>query len=115
MGNIVSLYGTKPIMTINERRNAGCPSSEEHMGPHTPNCPLATNTQKSGSFSWDNLISNLGGGITSIFGFLSKSKEQQGYQNYQQYQQQNKNNILWIGIAVVAVIVVVVIFATRKK
>jgi hypothetical protein len=105
MGNILSLQSSEPIMTINNRRHY-YQNGVEYVGP-----PQATANQKE-QFSWNNLISGVSGGITSIFGFLTKNVENQGGQYYQQ--QQRNNNMLWIGIAVVAVIVIVVIFATRK-
>ena len=106
MGNILSLQKCELIMSINQRRNY-THNGVEYVGP-----PEASAASKQ-SFNWDNLISNVGGAVTSIFGFLTTSKQNEYGQYYPQ--QQRNNTVLWIGIAVVILIVGVVIFATRKK
>jgi hypothetical protein len=66
------------------------------------------------TFDWNNLVSNIGSSISSIFGGLTALKSSQ-YNSQQQYQQQKSTNTaLWIGIAVVAVIVIGLIVFLRK-
>lgn len=116
MANIVDLQVSRPIMVIKRRNNAGCPSSEEHMGPHLPSCPLNQASGNNNSFDWNNLISSVGNSLTSIFGYLgSKTGGSNNNNNWYNPQQKGTNAVLWIGIVVVILIVGVVIFATRKK
>jgi len=106
--NIFRLQGSRPIMTINRRRNYVY-NGVEYPGPEPP--PAAQGE----TFSWNNLITQLGSSISSIFGGLAGMKQAEAQQQYNQYQTKNTSGWIWIGLAVVVVIVIVAIVLTRKK
>ncbi len=78
----------------------------EYPGPEAPT--------KSSSFSWNNLVTQIGSSISSIFGGLTALKASQANADYQYTQQKQTNTMLWVGIAVVAVIVIGLIVFLRK-
>ena len=68
-----------------------------------------------GSLDWNGLISSVGDSVSSVFGWLTASKQGQINAQYQQQQNRNNNSVLWIGLGVVAVVVVGLIVFLRKK
>lgn len=94
--NIKDIKKGKPAIDLNRRR-------------------FRNNADGNNKFDWNNLVTQIGSSISSIFGGLTTLKASQANQQYQYQQQKQTNTALWIGVAVVAVVVIGLIVFLRKK
>lgn len=112
--NVFDLKPNRPIVR-GIMFNAVGPTMADGSFSTSGNASGTTGYTNKSSFDWNNLISNIGNNVSSLFDFLSWNKKAQTVENQYAYQQNSNNNMLWIGIAVVAVIVIAVVMVSRKK